>query len=70
MSTADVRYLSDENGSVTDAVVPISLWREIASELETQHLASSPAMKRRLLEAMEETETIPFDEAVAKLGLE
>ena len=37
---------------MTAVVVPIEAWREIASEIETQHLLRSPAMRERLLAAL------------------
>ena len=72
MTLADVpiQYISDESGETTAVIVPIDLWREIASERETAYLLSSATMKRRLLEAKQRTEGgIPFDEARQKLGI-
>jgi len=48
--------------------VPIDLWKEIESEKETAHLLKSATMKKRLLEAKNRKEGIPFDEACQKLG--
>ena len=45
------------------------LCREIASEQETAYLLRSETMKRRLLEARERREGIPFDEVRKKLGV-
>ena len=42
--------------------MPIELWREIASETETVYLLRSEAIKRRLLEARQCQEDIPFNE--------
>ena len=69
MSTEDVQYVSDEHGTLTGVVVPIALWREIISELETHHLLQSETMKRRLLEARGRQDAIPLDEALAELGI-
>jgi hypothetical protein len=69
MSTEDVQYVSDEHGALTGVVVPIALWREIISELETHHLLKSETMKRRLLEARGRQDAIPLDEALAELGI-
>jgi len=66
---ADIQYISDENGNPVGVIVPIDLWREIESERETAYLLKSEAMKRRLLEAKEREEGIPFDEAIEKLGI-
>ena len=49
--------------------VPTDLVREIASERETAYLLRSETMKRRLLEARERREGIPFDEVREKLGI-
>ncbi len=65
---ADIQYISDENGNPVGVIVPIDLWREIESERETAYLLKSENMKRRLLEAKEREEGIPFDEAIEKLG--
>jgi PHD/YefM family antitoxin component YafN of YafNO toxin-antitoxin module len=50
-------------------IVPIELWREILSEKETAYLLKSEKMKKRLLEAKERREGIPFDKARAELGI-
>lgn len=65
----EIQYISDEEGNPTGVIVPIELWREIASERETAHLLRSETMKRRLLEARERREGIPFDEVRKKLGI-
>ncbi len=64
-----VQYISDENKNVTGVIVPIDLWKEIKSEKETAYLLKSETMKRRLLEAKNRKEGIPFDEACEKLGV-
>jgi PHD/YefM family antitoxin component YafN of YafNO toxin-antitoxin module len=66
---AEIQYVSDENGNPVGVIVPIELWREIESERETAYLLKSENMKRRLLEAKERQEGIPFDEAREKLGV-
>jgi antitoxin YefM len=65
----DIQYISDEEGKPTGVIVPIDLWREIASERETAYLLRSETMKQRLLEARERREGIPFDEVRKKLGV-
>lgn len=65
----DIQYVSDENGKPTAVIVPIDLWREIASERETAYLLQSETMKQRLLEARERREGIPLEEVRAKLGI-
>jgi hypothetical protein len=69
MALMDIQYISDEEGNPTGVIVPIDLWREIASERETAYLLQNEAMKRRLLEARERREGIPFDEVRKKLGV-
>ena len=68
-SLARLQYISDENGNPTGVIVPIDLWREIASEKETAYLLQSEAMKRRLSESRQRQEDIPLDEVREKLGL-
>jgi hypothetical protein len=50
-------------------IVPIDLWQEIASELETAYLLRSAPMKKRLLDAIQRREGIPVEEALEKLGI-
>jgi PHD/YefM family antitoxin component YafN of YafNO toxin-antitoxin module len=65
----DIQYISDEEGNPTGVIVPIEIWREIASERETAYLLRSETMRQRLLEARERREGIPFDEVRQKLGI-
>ena len=51
MSIEEVKYVADEQGHLMSVIVPIALWQEILSELETHHLLQSETMKKRLLEA-------------------
>lgn len=69
MSRTEIQYVSDESGNPVSVIVPIELWREIESERETAYLLKSESMRRRLLEAKEREEGIPFDEACEKLGI-
>ena len=64
-----IRYISDENDKITGVIVPIDLWREIQSEKETAYLLKSATMKKRLIEAKNRKEGIPFDEARKELGI-
>jgi hypothetical protein len=68
-SPSEFQYLYDANGNPSGVIVPIEVWREIESELETNHLLKSETMKRRLLEAKERQEGVPFEEAREKLGI-
>ncbi len=69
MSQANIQYVSDEKGKTTAVIVPIELWRELVSERETAYLLKSEAMKKRLLEAQERQEGIPFEIVREKLGV-
>lgn len=64
-----IQYISDEQNNITGVIVPIELWREIESEKETAYLLKSKKMKKRLLEAKDHKEGIPFDKACEKLGI-
>ena len=64
-----IQYISDEQKNITGVIVPIDLWREIESEKETAYLLKSEKMKKRLLEAKDRKEGIPFDQACEKLGI-
>jgi PHD/YefM family antitoxin component YafN of YafNO toxin-antitoxin module len=66
---AEVQYVSDESGNPVSVIVPIDLWRETESERETAYLLRSENMKRRLAEAKERQDGIPFEEACEKLGI-
>ena len=65
----EVQYISDESGALTGVIVPIDLWHEITSEVETHYLLKSDKMKARLLEARKRRTGIPFGEAIEKLGV-
>ena len=64
-----IQYISDENNKITGVIIPIELWRELQSEKETAYLLGNEAMRKRLLEAKDRTEGIPFAEACKKLGV-
>lgn len=68
-SIAEIQYVSDEEGKPIGVIVPIALWREIASERETAYLLRSETMKRRLLEAKDRTNGISLEDAREKLGI-
>lgn len=68
-ATAQVQYICDEEGHDVGVIVPIELWREIASERETAYLLKSETMKKRLLEAKERTGGISLEDARAQLGI-
>jgi hypothetical protein len=64
-----IQYISDEQNNITGVILPIELWREIEAEKETAYLLKSENMKKRLLDAKDRKEGIPFDEACEKLGI-
>ena len=64
-----VQYVSDEEGRAVSVIVPIELWREIASARETAYLLQSETMKKRLLEAKDRSEGISLEDARAQLGI-
>lgn len=66
---AQVQYVSDEEGRPVSVIVPIELWREIASERETAYLLQSEPMKKRLLEAKDRTGGVSLEDARAQLGV-
>lgn len=65
----DLQYVSDENGNAVSVIVPIDLWKEIASERETAHLLKSDVMRKRLLEAKTRDGGLSLEEARAQLGI-
>ena len=66
-----IQYVSDEAGQAVAVIVPIDLWREMESEKETAYLLKSDTMRRRLLEAMNrsESEGISMEDVREKLGI-
>jgi hypothetical protein len=69
MSQTAIQYIADERGNPTGVIVPIKLWREIASERETAYLLKSVRMKQRLLKAKDRKDGISFEAAREKLGI-
>jgi PHD/YefM family antitoxin component YafN of YafNO toxin-antitoxin module len=69
VTEAAIQYVSIECGEPAAVIVPISLWRDIASERETAYLLKSESMKRRLLEAGERQHGLSLDEITAKVGI-
>lgn len=69
MPDTEIQIVSNEAGEPTAVIVPIEMWKEIASERETAYLLKSETMKNRLLAAARRTEGLPFESVVEKLGL-
>ncbi len=68
-NSRDQQYIFDDDGNVRAVIVPMTLWKEISSEVETNYLLKSEAMKHRLLEAKERQGGISLEEVRAKLGI-
>jgi antitoxin YefM len=69
VAETEIQIVSNEAGVPTAVIVPIELWREIASERETAYLLNSDAMKQRLLAAMQRQEGLSLEATVEKLGI-
>jgi PHD/YefM family antitoxin component YafN of YafNO toxin-antitoxin module len=69
VANAEIQIVSNEAGEPTAVIVPIELWREIASERETSYLLKSEKMKQRLLAAAQQTDGLSFEAVLEKLGL-
>jgi PHD/YefM family antitoxin component YafN of YafNO toxin-antitoxin module len=66
---ADIQIVSNEAGEPTAVIIPIGLWREIASERETAYLLKSETMKKRLMASAQRSDGLPLDAVVEKLAL-
>jgi prevent-host-death family protein len=64
-----IQIVSNEAGEPTAVIVPIELWREIASERETAYLLKSDTMKQRLLAAVQRRDGLSLDAVIEKLGM-
>lgn len=69
MPDADIQLVTNEAGEPTAVIVPIALWKEIASERETAYLLRSETMRQRLAAALKREQGLPLDDVVAQLGL-
>lgn len=69
MQSTDIKYVSNEDGTIVEVIVPINIWREIESEQETAYLLKSPTMKKRLLSAKNRQEGMSLGEVCEKLGI-
>ena len=65
----EIQYVSDAQGNAVSVLVPIELWRQIASERETAYLLKSATMRQRLLEAKDRSDGLSVEDARAKLGI-
>lgn len=64
-----VQYISNQQGDVTGVIVPIDIWQDLISELETQHLLKNETMRQRLSEALSRQGGVSLSQAVEQLGL-
>ena len=69
MPDADIQIVSNEAGEPTAVIIPIELWREIASERETAYLLKSDTMKKRLLAAVQRRDGLSLEVVLEKLGI-
>lgn len=69
MTDTDIQFISGENGEPTAVIVPIELWREIASERETAYLLKSEAMRHRLSQAVLRQTGLSLEAVIEKLGV-
>jgi antitoxin YefM len=56
MASSEIQFVTNERGEATAVIRPIELWGEIASERETDYLLKSPAMRKRITQALHRTE--------------
>jgi len=66
--STEIQVVSNEAGEPTAVIVPIELWREIASERETAYLLKSDTMRDRLLASLRRNSGTTLEDASAKLG--
>ena len=69
MADTDIQIVSNEAGEPTAVIIPIELWREIASERETAYLLKSDAMKERLMAAVQRRDGLSLEVVLEKLGI-
>ena len=64
MPEPEIQIVSNQEGEPTAVIVPIELWREIASERETAYLLT---MRKRLLAAKDRDGGMSLDEVLEKI---
>ena len=69
MSSTQLHFLSDEEGNIKSVLVPIAPWKVISSELETQHVLRSDAIRERLVEAIDRNGGMTYDDILQKLDI-
>lgn len=69
MEYLPLQYITDSKGKQIAVVLPIEFWEKIFPQDETDYLASSKEMKKRILEAMQRTDGISYKDVCEKLGI-
>ena len=69
MAETAIQFVCDESGEPTAVIVPIELWRDIASERETAYLLKSDVMRNRLLAAAQRRDGMSLEAVIEKLGM-
>lgn len=63
----NIRYLTDQNGEITDAVVPVAVWKEVINALKLNGItddderASAPQKASQTRSAVRETDDLNRD---------
>ena len=65
----NIQYISDGNGKVKSAVVPIKIWEETISEYETNYILKSKKMVERINEARNKKSYFTEEEVYEKIGI-
>lgn len=62
--------VSDANGKPTAVMVPIDVWREIESELETQYISKDAVLMQRIRAARQSSDFTPLETVRQNLQLD
>jgi PHD/YefM family antitoxin component YafN of YafNO toxin-antitoxin module len=73
----DIKYIVDDSGNPTAVVIPIEEWNSLLDKIyetepernDTEYLLTSPAMKKRLLEARSRKGGMTWEEVRDALGI-
>jgi len=69
VSDTDIQIVSNEAGEPTAVIVPIELWREIASEREPAYFLKSETTKQRLFAAAQRQDGLSLESVIEQLGI-
>lgn len=64
-----LKQVVDADGKSVAVVVPIELWREITSALETAYLQDDPVLMERVRNPSAPEQGIPLEQVVRRAGL-